>query len=107
YRRMAGVGENETPPPPELALAGEPSAAVLYRLTRDAADGKAREESFQVMPGLEIIASVKPLASCQATWWFVPRLAARGEMPAAPVTAPAPVPAPMSVAVAPAPAVSA
>ena len=24
YRRMAGVGENETPPPPELALAGEP-----------------------------------------------------------------------------------
>ena len=22
YRRMAGVGENETPPPPELALAG-------------------------------------------------------------------------------------
>ena len=36
YRRMAGVKDHETAPPPELALAGEPSAAVLYRLARDA-----------------------------------------------------------------------
>jgi len=99
YRRMAGVGELETPPPPELALAGEPSAAVLYRLTRDAGEGKAREESFQVMPGLEIIAAVRPLDGGQAAWWFVPRLAARGDMPMpAPVPASAPVPAPTSVA---------
>jgi len=106
YRRMAGVGEHETPPPPELALAGEPSAAVLYRLTRDAGEGKAREESFQVMPGLEIIAAVRPLDGGQAAWWFVPRLAARGDMPAAqPVSAPAPVP--QAAAAPPVPAVSA
>ena len=107
YRRMAGVKENETAPPPELALAGEPSAAVLYRLSRDAADGKPREESFQVMPGLEIIAAVRPLANGQTSWWFVPRLAARGDMPvAAPVAAPAPVVVPQPAAVAPVPAVS-
>jgi two-component system cell cycle sensor histidine kinase/response regulator CckA len=101
YRRMAGVKEHETAPPPELALAGEPSAAVLYRLSRDAAEGKAREESFPVMPGLEIIAAVRPLADGQAAWWFVPRLAARSDMPAA---APAPIPqaAPLPVAAAPA-----
>jgi two-component system cell cycle sensor histidine kinase/response regulator CckA len=104
YRRMAGVSEQETPPPPELALAGEPSAAVLYRLTRDAGEGKSREESFQVMPGLEIIAAVRPLDGGQAAWWFVPRLAARGDMPASP---PVPVPAPQPVAGAPVPQVSA
>jgi two-component system, cell cycle sensor histidine kinase and response regulator CckA len=76
YRRMAGVGETETPPPPELALAGEPSAAVLYRLSRDAADGRAREESFVVLPGLEIVAAVRPLPDKQTAWWFTPRLAA-------------------------------
>jgi len=109
YRRMAGVKESETAPPPELALAGEPSAAVLYRLSRDAAEGRAREESFQVMPGLEIIAAVRPLANAQASWWFVPRLAARGDMPvvATPVAAPAPTPAAQPVAAAPAPSISA
>src|ERR1700761_2155367 len=76
YRRMAGVGESETPPPPELALAGEPSAAVLSRLSRDAAEGRAREETFQVLPGLEIVAAVRPLPDKQAAWWFTPRLAA-------------------------------
>ncbi len=76
YRRMAGVGENETPPPPELALAGEPSAAVLYRLSRDAAEGRSREETFHVLPGLEIVAAVRPLPDKQAAWWFTPRLAA-------------------------------
>ncbi len=76
YRRMAGVGDAESPPPPELALTGEPSAAVLYRLARDAADGKAREETFLVVPGLEIVAAVRPLPGGQAAWWFTPRLAA-------------------------------
>ena len=101
YRRMAGVGENETPPPPELALAGEPSAAVLYRLSRDAAEGRAREESFVVVPGLEIVAAVRPLPDKQAAWWFTPRLAAStspqpvltraaAAQPAPAVTAPAP-----------------
>jgi PAS domain S-box-containing protein len=74
YRRMAGTREDESPIPPELALAGEPSSAVLYRLARDAAEGKAREESFQVMPGLELVAAVRPLKDQQTVWWFTPRL---------------------------------
>lgn len=98
YRRMAGVGENETPPPPELALAGEPSAAVLYRLSRDAVEGRAREESFVVVPGLEIVAAVRPLPGKQTAWWFTPRLAAS--------TAPQPV-LTRAAAAAPAPAVTA
>ena len=75
YRRMAGAGDNESAPPPELALVGEPSSAVLYRLTRDAAEGRAREESFAVVPGLEIVVAVRPLADNQTVWWFTPRLA--------------------------------
>ena len=75
YRRMSGAKENESAPPPELALAGEPSSAVLYRLSRDAADGKAREETFVVVPGLEIVAAVRPLSNKQTAWWFTPRLA--------------------------------
>ncbi|HEY0265415.1 MAG TPA: PAS domain-containing protein, partial [Rhizomicrobium sp.] len=98
YRRMAGVGEMESPPPPELALAGEPSAAVLYRLARDAAEGRAREESFVVVPGLEIVACVRPLPDKQAAWWFTPRLAAS--------TSPQPV-LTRPAAAAPAPAVAA
>ncbi len=104
YRRMAGVGESDTPPPPELALAGEPSAAVLYRLSRDAAEGRAREESFQVVPGLEIVAAVRPLPDKQAAWWFTPRLAAStspqpvlsraAAAPAPEIVAPEPVVAP-------------
>ena len=74
YRRMAGAVDGEAAAPPELALAGEPSAAVLYRLTRGAAEGVAREESFTVAPGLEIVAAVRPLTSGQTTWWFTPRL---------------------------------
>ena len=79
YRRMAGVSESQTPPPPELALGGEVSAAVLYRLTRDAGEGRAREESFTVLPGLEIIAAVRPLPEKQSVWWFTPRLAPSGQ----------------------------
>ena len=76
YRRMAGAKDGESAPPPELALAGEPSAAVLYRLSRDAAEGRPREESFVVVPGLEIVAAVRPLTDKQTAWWFTPRLAA-------------------------------
>jgi len=107
YRRMAGASETEAPPPPELALAGEPSAAVLYRLSRDAAEGRAREESFVVMPGLEIVAAVRPLPEKQTAWWFTPRLAA-GTVPPPRQSAPAAAadvqPAEPSKAVAPAPA---
>jgi two-component system cell cycle sensor histidine kinase/response regulator CckA len=105
YRRMAGVGEQESPPPPELALSGEPSAAVLYRLSRDAAEGRAREETFVVVPGLEIVAAVRPLPGRQAAWWFTPRLAASSSpqpvLTRAAAAAPAPVvtaPVPASIA---------
>src|SRR3569833_1096547 len=104
YRRMAGVGENETPPTPELALAGEPSAAVLYRLSRDAAEGRAREESFVVVPGLEIVAAVRPLPDRQAAWWFTPRLAASTSPQ--PILNRATTAAPAPVVPAPAPSVS-
>jgi PAS domain S-box-containing protein len=83
YRRMAGAREGEGAPPPELALAGEVSAAVLYRLARDAAEGKPREESFPVVPGLEIVAAVRPMGgggqAPMACWWFTPRLAPSSE----------------------------
>ena len=75
YRKMSGAGANDAAPPPELALAGEPSAAVLYRLTRGAAEGVPREESFAVGPGIEIVAAVRPLSNGQTAWWFTPRLA--------------------------------
>jgi two-component system cell cycle sensor histidine kinase/response regulator CckA len=76
YRRMAGATEKDAAPPPELALAGEKSAAVLYRLSKGAAEGVAREESFLVVPGLEIVTAVRPLSNGQTAWWFTPRLAA-------------------------------
>jgi two-component system cell cycle sensor histidine kinase/response regulator CckA len=76
YRRMAGTTPGEGPEPPELALAGESSSGTLYRLSRSAADATAREESFQVAPGLEIVAAVRPLPDRQTAWWFTPRLAA-------------------------------
>ena len=100
YRRMAGAKDGESAPPPELALAGEPSSAVLYRLSRDAAEGKPREETFIVVPGLEIVAAVRPLSDKQTAWWFTPRLAAstspqpvlaRTQAEAQPSPAPAPV----------------
>jgi two-component system cell cycle sensor histidine kinase/response regulator CckA len=75
YRRMAGISDHDTPPPPELALAGEPSAAVLYRLSRSAGASEAREETIAVAPGLEVVVAVRPLADRQSAWWFTPRLA--------------------------------
>ena len=88
YRRMAGTAEGEAAAPPELALAGEPSAEVLYRLTRCAAEGVAREESFTVAPGVEIVGAVRPLAGGQTVWWFTPRLSPGARAPAKPAAAP-------------------
>jgi two-component system cell cycle sensor histidine kinase/response regulator CckA len=76
YRRMAGAGETDAAPPPELALGGETSSAMLYRLSRSAAEGVAREESLRINSGLEVVVAVRPLSDGQAAWWFAPRLAA-------------------------------
>jgi len=73
YRRMAGTAEGEAPPPPELALRGDSSAATLYRLARGAAAGKASEETIPMGPGLEIAAAVRPLSGGRSAWWFAPR----------------------------------
>jgi two-component system cell cycle sensor histidine kinase/response regulator CckA len=100
YRRMAGAKDGESAPPPELALAGEPSSAVLYRLSRDAADGKPREETFVVVPGLEIVAAVRPLQDKQTAWWFTPRLAASTSPQPVLAAKPAAVTAPQSVQIA-------
>jgi two-component system cell cycle sensor histidine kinase/response regulator CckA len=83
YRKMAESG-SEAAPPPELALAGESSSAVLYRLTRAAGEGAAREETFAVAPGLEIVAAVRPLPGKQTVWWFTPRLSPGTRAPAKP-----------------------
>jgi two-component system cell cycle sensor histidine kinase/response regulator CckA len=83
YRRMAGSA-GDAAPPPELALAGETSSAVLYRLTKAAAEGTAREESFGVAPGLDIVAAVRPLSGKEAVWWFTPRLSPGRAAPAKP-----------------------
>jgi two-component system cell cycle sensor histidine kinase/response regulator CckA len=88
YRRMAGTASGEGPEPPELALAGESSSGTLYRLSRSAAEAMAREESFQVAPGLEIVAAVRPLPGKQTAWWFTPRLAANRPMEPPAVAAP-------------------
>jgi two-component system cell cycle sensor histidine kinase/response regulator CckA len=76
---MAGTEEGAAPAPPELALAGEPSSAVLYRLTKAAGEATIREETFPVAPGLEIVAAVRPLSDGQAVWWFTPRLASTSQ----------------------------
>ena len=98
YRRMSGAKDGEAAPPPELALAGEPSSAVLYRLTRGAAEGVAREELFQVAPGLEIVGAVRPLSDRQTAWWFTPRLAVPSAAPSRQPAAPDAPPAELAVA---------
>jgi two-component system cell cycle sensor histidine kinase/response regulator CckA len=88
YRRMAGAGEKDAAPPPELALGGESSSAMLYRLARSAAEGRALEESLRIHAGLEVVVAVRPLSDGQAAWWFAPRLAAATtETPAVPAPA--------------------
>jgi two-component system cell cycle sensor histidine kinase/response regulator CckA len=74
YRQMARSPQGEAPPPPELALRGDSSAATLYRLARMAAAGKAGEEAFTVAPGAEIAAAVRPLSGGRSAWWFAPRV---------------------------------
>src|SRR5258706_3834756 len=61
YRRMAGVDETQSPPPPERAVMGEPSAAVLYQLSRGAAEGRARDKAVAVVPGLDVFADGRSL----------------------------------------------
>ncbi len=86
YRRMAGTKDGDAVAPPELALGGETSSAVLYRLSRDAGEGRPREESFVVMPGLELVAAVRPLKDQRTVWWFSPRLAATAPAASEPQT---------------------
>ncbi|HEY1632673.1 MAG TPA: ATP-binding protein [Rhizomicrobium sp.] len=96
YRRMAGAGETDAAPPPELALGGEASSAMLYRLARSAAEGEAREESLRIHAGLEVVVAVRPLSGAQnkgqAAWWFAPRLAATQAEAAPAVAVPTPLP---------------
>jgi len=90
YRLMAGVAGGEAPPPPELALKGDASAAALYRLTRYAAAGETGEESFPIGPGAEIAAAVRPLSAGRAAWWFTPRILMGATAASAPGATPAP-----------------
>ena len=74
YRFLAGAGEGEPPAPPQLAFPGQAPAAALYRLSRAANEGRAREENFESESGQRLIAAVKPLKRGEAAWWFTPRL---------------------------------
>jgi two-component system, cell cycle sensor histidine kinase and response regulator CckA len=74
YRFLAGAGAGEPPSPPELAFAGQGAAAALYRLSRAAADARAREENFETETGQKLSAAIRPLKSGETAWWFTPRL---------------------------------
>ncbi len=74
YRFLAGAGDGEPPAPPQLAFPGERPAAALYRLSRAAIDGRAREENFESETGQKLTAAVRPLKRGEAAWWFTPRL---------------------------------
>ncbi len=74
YRRLAGTKDGQLPRPPELALGGETTSSMLYRLSRSSVEGKPREEHFLMGEGLELTAAVRPLGQGQAAWWFTPRL---------------------------------
>jgi two-component system cell cycle sensor histidine kinase/response regulator CckA len=78
YRRLTGTKAGDAPAPPELALSGERSAAMLYRLARSAAAGSAHEEMVELAPGLDVVASVRPLKNGESAWWFAPVLSSRG-----------------------------
>ncbi|HVP84793.1 MAG TPA: ATP-binding protein [Rhizomicrobium sp.] len=96
YRKLAGISEHEIPPPPELALASDPSSSVLYRLARGAIDGEPREETLKLDNGLELSAAVRPLGRGEAAWWFMPRLSAEPVVIEKPMPAPAPAAAPIA-----------
>lgn len=87
YRGIAGAKPGEPAAPPELALGGEASSATLYRLTRSAAAGEAREEVVTTAGG-DIAAAVHPLRDGQTAWWFTPRLSPAAETPQASMPAP-------------------
>ena len=74
YRFLAGAGEGEPPAPPQLAFPGEGPTAALYRLSRAAGDGRAREENFETESGQRLSAAVRPLTNGESAWWFTPRL---------------------------------
>lgn len=84
YRGMVGAAPGDAPAPPELALGGPHAAAIFYRLSRAAIEGVARDESFAVAPGLEIVAAVRPMKHRQSCWWFTPRLASEAPVAAKP-----------------------
>ena len=74
YRFLSGLSEGEPPAPPQLAFPGEGPAAALYRLSRAAIEGRAREENFETESGQRLTAAVRPLNNGEAAWWFTPRL---------------------------------
>jgi len=74
YRFLAGAGEGEPPAPPQLAFPGQGPAASLYRLSRAAGEGRAREEMFETEQGQRLAAAVRPLKNGEAAWWFTSRL---------------------------------
>lgn len=74
YRLLAGAVDGEPPMAPQLAFAGERPAAALYRLSRAASEGRAREESYETESGQWLIGSVRALKNGEAAWWFTPRL---------------------------------
>jgi two-component system cell cycle sensor histidine kinase/response regulator CckA len=74
YRFLAGVGEGEPPAPPQLAFPGQGPASALYRLSRAAGEGRAREEMFETEQGQRLAAAVRPLKDGETAWWFTSRL---------------------------------
>ena len=74
YRLLVGAVEGQPSAAPQLAFQGERPAAALYRLSRAATDGRAREESFETENGQLLIGSVRALKNGEAAWWFTPRL---------------------------------
>jgi hypothetical protein len=74
-----------SPPPPELALAANVIRQTLYRLTRSATRGEAREEIADLGPAAaKSLAAVRPLKDGQTAWWFTPRLGAPLDVARAP-----------------------
>ncbi|HEY3638796.1 MAG TPA: ATP-binding protein [Rhizomicrobium sp.] len=76
YRQIAGSRERDAPPPAQLALGGETSAAMLYRLNRRASTRQSHEEMFELPGGFEMLGAVRPLSDGRTGWWFTPRIAA-------------------------------
>jgi len=56
----AGTKDGDSPAPPELALGGRTVQRGALSPGARRREGRAREESFQVMPGLELVAAVRP-----------------------------------------------